>query len=774
MLILMIMIKQFWTTLSRYKLASILNISGLSVSFAVLVLVMIQVVTEFSAGRDDPKHENIYRIENKSGKEGDKWHLRMPFKIYEKIEAEIPQVERFAMFTLASSVVAVGDSKYYDVPTIYQGNDLSKVIDYHMIEGTASSSLDDNCAIINESNAIRMFGSALESIGQQIDVSGTKLVVTGVYKDFGKNSMSPNGVVMFGKYGVCSAYFLFKDGADINQITLDVNRYIKESEFADYGGDIKFVALSDTYFDNKFATGDFYRQGNLTITLLLIFVALLIMFIAIINFVNFSMALAPARMRSLNIKGVLGSSKRELQKVIVFEAMMFSVVSFLLSLVWVDLISGTQVANLFKVTELSVDSNIGIVALTGVLALLIGVVSGIYPAIYCTKFTPAIVIKGSFGRSQKGQALRSVLISSQMIISIVLIIVSLFIHLQNRYLTDKNLGYDSENVIVVRGVWDRNAKLMADKIKTLAMINSSASFDGQFGQRKKEADHKIFVGSDTLMLHRYDVDQNFIDLMKIPIVEGRGLLERDRVDSVFNGEYKSPIEIVVSKSAFKALGSSLDSIVRSNDRLYKVVGVTDDVIAHSLYTSGDMTMFVKSDYMTSVVVKVDAKYSEGVLRTIKKIALEVQPYAYTDVEFFSTKIVSLYDKERSLSLLVTIFSLVAVVISLMGILGLVEFDTRYRRREIALRKVYGAALESILIAFNRKFVVLVIVAFLISAPIAWYLVDQWLESFAYRTPIYVWVFLVALIIVQFITISTVTIQSWRAAMDNPIESLKTE
>lgn len=764
------MIGQFRSMLGRYKLAGILNIIGLSVSFAAFVLIMIQVWTEFSSGTDDPKHGNIYRIETKH-QSSDEWSLRMPFKIYEKLAEVTPQISEFAIFTLAHSDVKVGDTQYFGVPTIYQGNDLSKVIDYHMIEGVASSSLPKGCVIINQSNAQRMFGNE-SAIGKQIYVGMDDCVVTGVYRDFPANSMSPNGVVIFEKYGMCSAYFLFKEGVDIKQIADSFNKQYMSGEF-EGSGEIKFVALADTYFDNQYVSGDFYKQGNMTSTLLLLSIALLIIVVAIINFINFSTALAPVRMRSLNVRGVLGSTKRELRGAIIYEALIFSVVSFFVALLWVVIVNDTSIVKLFKTSDFSLESNFLVILCVGLLSVVIGVLAGIYPALYCTQFSPALVLKGSFGRSLKGQALRNALVCVQFVISTVLIIGALFIHLQNSYLLNKNLGYDSENVIVVRGVWDRNADLMAQKIKNLAMIKSSASFDGQFGQKMGEANEMILVGSDTVMLHNYFVDHNFLDLMNIPIIQGRGLTADDPKENMF-GDGTETLNIVVNKSAFRALSASLDSIVKSPKRSYKIVGVTDDVIGHSLYTSGDLMLFTKSEYITSVVAKVDAAQGENALREIRKVAQEVQPYSYTDIEFFDTKIASQYEKERDLSMLITLFSLLAIVISLMGVFGLVVFDTTYRRKEIALRKVHGATVDSILVMFNRKFVTLVVVCFLISSPMAWYGVNEWLKNFAYRTPIYVWVFGVALLIILFITILTVTVQSWRAASENPIKSLSAE
>ncbi|MEG1634895.1 MAG: FtsX-like permease family protein, partial [Rikenellaceae bacterium] len=756
-------------TVCRYKLASALNFIGLSFAFALFVLIMIQVSTEFSSGTDDPKHKNIYRIEAKS-KMANKWHLRMSRFIYEKLSATTPQIKESVRFTLSTSMVKVGDTHYYDIPTIYQGSDISKVIDYDMLEGVASSAMQKGCVLINKSNADRMFGGK-SAMDKQIGIGPQMCVVKGVYRDFPSNSMTPNGVVMFNDYGMCSAYFLFAPNTDVEKVADDFNKKYIATEFKD-DSDIKFVALADTYFDNQYATGDFLRQGDRSATLILLSIALLIMLIAIINFVNFSTSLAPMRINALNIRSVLGSTRKELRLGIIYEALMFSMISFMVALLWVHIINDTSLVGLFKTSDLTIGTNIKVVVFTGVLAMIIGTLSGVYPAYYCTRFAPALVLKGTFGFVGKGKALRTTLLSVQFVISIALIIGALFIHLQNSYLQNKDLGYNTENVIVVNGVWDRNGKLMGEKIKQLAMINSSASFDGNFG-KAGAARNNIIVGSDTIDVHNYRIDENFLSLMNIPVIQGRSFVSSDQ-EKMMDDNSNKIINVIVNKSALRILNTSVDSLIKNQYQTYRVIGVTDDIIGNSLYNLSGAILFINSDYVNNVVVKVNAAESANAMREIKKVAQQVQSYAYTDVRFFDQVRAALYQKEIDLSLLITGFSLLAIVLSLMGVFGLVVFETSYRRKEIGLRKINGATIESVLVMFNRRFVWLVVICFLIAVPFAWYGVDQWLKGFAYHTPIYLWVFVLAFFIVLLITVITVTVQSWRTAIENPIESIKTE
>lgn len=756
------------TTLRRFKAASLLNIVGLSVSFAAFILIMIQVWTEFNAGTDDPRHGNIYRLEVKIPS-SDKWYISIGTHVCQKFAEVMPQVKECALYTVESYNVIVGDTKYTDIPITYIGNDISKVMQYRMVEGLFDSALAPDCALIDHSTAKRLFADR-PAMGQSVTIIDKKYVITGVYRDFPSNSMYVNGVVVQKSYGRCNAYFLLMDGADTEAMVEQFKKEYSGTEFIGKGDDCRLVALADTYFENQFVRSEYLKAGNRTTTLILLSIALLIIMIAVINFVNFSTSLAPMRIRSLNIREVFGSSRRVLRVGIVNEAFLFSLISYLIAIVLVMISSDTPLRNLFKASDLTIGSNLTVIICTGVFAIFIGAAAGVYPAFYCTRFKPAMVLKGSFGLSTSGRTLRTLLLSVQFVISIILITVSLFVHLQNSYLLNKNLGYDSEDVIVVRGVWDRNGKVAPERIKGLSAVKSSATFDGHFGQQHRSS--KMVAGQDTVDVFRYEVEDGFLELMNIPIIQGRSLTPSDKALKIWDNDDGSEINILVTKSALKALNTAVDSVIRAPRGAYRVVGVTDDIIGNSLYAGSGVSIFLKSDYMNALVVRTDVADSGELIKQIRAIMDEIQPYGESEVDFFDTRVAALYQKERDVATLITIFSLLAIVISLMGVFGLVLFETQYRRKEIGLRKIHGASVNSVLMMFNDRFIRLVIVCFVVSAPISYYAVNEWLSSFPNRTPIYWWVFVVALMIVLSITTLTVSIQSRRAATENPVKSIK--
>lgn len=764
------MLRNFYNTLRHFRMASALNIIGLSIAFASFTIIAIQVWNEFTAGMDEPKHKSIYRLETQVGT-SDKWSTAMYRGIYERLAQSTPQIKASALFSMQSDqTIKVDEIQYTDIPVIFAITDISKVIEYTMIEGVFASTLEPNCVLINQSNAQRLFGDS-SAMGRSLSVGTAECVVAGVYKDFAINSMSPNGIVISGDFRVCQAYFLFTDGTDVESIIAEFNTKYMATEFKD-NGVLKAVALADTYFDNQYLSGASLKQGNRTTTMVLLSIAILIMVIALINFINFATALAPVRIRALNIRGVFGSTRTNLRMGMIVETLLFSFVSFIVALLWVAILKDSSLAWLLKTNDISIGTNWMVVAGVGFVALIIGLLAGIYPAYYCTRFTPALALRGRFISTNSKGGLRSSLIGIQLVISIVLIISSLFIHLQNRYIINKNLGYDGRNVIVVRGVWDRNADLVAQRVSGLSMVRSTARFDGSFGQGSGKSNVNICVGPDTVGLSSYWVEDGFLELMNVPIIQGRSLLPSDKSEELFVNNPEEIFNVVINKSALRELGTAVDSIIRGPGKTFRVVGVTDDIIGHSLYATSDLTLFVKSNYMNSVVARVDESNSAAVIEQIRTIVKEIQPYGAAEVDMYNTRVAALYQKEQNLAILITLFSLLAIFISLVGLFGLVLIETEARRREIGLRKINGATTRLILVMFNRKYIAIVSVCFIVAAPIAYYAVVEWLSSFPYRTGIEWWVFALALAIVSLVTMMTVTVQAWRTATENPIEALR--
>ncbi|MEG1935241.1 MAG: FtsX-like permease family protein, partial [Rikenellaceae bacterium] len=239
-----------------------------------------------------------------------------------------------------------------------------------------------------------------------------------------------------------------------------------------------------------------------------------------------------------------------------------------------------------------------------------------------------------------------------------------------------------------------------------------------------------------------------------------------------SGEMDALPTVVLNESALRAFHSSVDSVIVSSGSSFHVIGVVPDVITTSMHSAVEPIMYAKDSNCKELVVKVEGKSANDAIAGIRNIVKEIEPSEYWSVKFYDKYLAEMYVNERDLSMLITLFSFLAIIISLMGVFGLVAFETQRRCREISLRRINGASVAEVVVMFNRRFALLVAISFVVAAPLAYYAVEQWLSGFAYRTPIYVWVFAVALLIVFVITFLTVTIKSLNAAVENPIETLK--
>jgi putative ABC transport system permease protein len=392
----------------------------------------------------------------------------------------------------------------------------------------------------------------------------------------------------------------------------------------------------------------------------------------------------------------------------------------------------------------------------------------LYPSYYVTSFPPALALKGNFGLSPTGRRLRNGLISLQFFAAFVLIIGAAFMYLQNYYMQHAPVGYDRDELIVAT----TSPKMRnSNEAVTNQLKNFSGIADVTYGQfLLSTSDMYMSWGREyndkAIQFHCIPVETNFLDVLGIKVGEGRGFREGDKQNKygvyIFNETAKATYDM--------QLNSAIDSA--------EIIGFMPDVKFQTLRTAVEpMAFYVPGQqgwgYSQFVYIKVKAGADlrsayEHVESTLKEFDSE---YPF-NVRFYDAILDAVYRQETNLGMLITIFSLIAVLISIVGVFGLVVFDSEYRRKEISLRKVFGSTSAEILMLFGKGYILILSICFVVASPIAWYAVSRWLENFAYRTPMYWWVYACAFIAVLMLTIATVTVQNWRAANANPIDSIK--
>jgi len=765
-------------------MATLLNILGLSVAFAAFIVILMQLDYDYNFDRMHENSDRIYRVEIVHNR-GAQVVVSRPLS--DRFIKSSPHIlagtivnpwHGKAFFTIEKN----GLRNNYEERVLLVYPEYTDVFKFDMIEGTERVLEDPEKILIPQSMAKKFYGNAT-AIGETIKNNETNYTIGGVYRDFPSNSIVLNAIYRpFPKdentqnWGN-NNYELYVRVDSPENSALLVENFKKNFDVSALGSEnawvkeinLRMTLLTDVHFTTDTQYDRAPKSTRQTL-LVLLSIAIIIVIIAGINFTNFSTALAPMRIKSINTQKVLGGEESVIRFSLISEALCTAVFAFILALGFVYILQFTYFISLIN-ADITLASHPLIVLVTAFLAIITGIIAGLYPAYYMTSFSPALVLKGSFGLSPKGRKLRSVLISVQFIASFALIIGSFFMYLQNRYMQNTPLGFDKDQLIItnINGNINKNRETFANQVKSFSGIADItfaeqllSSQDQYMGWGRKYRDGDI-------SFQCLPVDPSFMKVMGIEVIEGRHFREEDKNSQngvlIFNQKARDQYDLT--------LGDKIENI--------EIIGVMPDVkfasfrmevIPMAFFVWGTENWGSQPNFAyIKVNAGSDLRGAMEHVRTSLKTFDSEYPY---DVRFFDEVLNRVYEKERNLTSLITLFSLIAIFISIVGVFGLVVFDSEYKKKEIGLRKVLGSTTQQILILFNKLYVRILCICFILSAPVAWYAVDKWLENFAYKTPMYWWVYPTAFFIVFIITICTVTFQNWRAANENPVNSIKNE
>ncbi|MDR0757027.1 MAG: ABC transporter permease [Tannerella sp.] len=778
-------VKNLFSVLRRYKFATVLNVLGLSTAFATFMVIMSQVHYERTFDRCHPKAERIYRVDMNT-QEWSNIHARA---FVDAVIASSSHIEEGTILTpmnywMDGQYIIAGDSMHKQgfresFVTCYPS--ITRIFGFSFTEGDADCLRDPGKVIIPQSMARRFFGDepatgkAIHSNDAIFTREERDFTVGGVYRDFPGNTQIDNviytaiGSTMQGNWNAKNfiCYLLLDSREAAAEFEEEFNRTFDFSALGNVEAKpaIRLLPVTSLYYEESF------KSGSETALRILSFIALLIVIVAAINFTNFSIALAPVRMKSLNMRRILGGTAGSLRRSLLGEALTIAAGSWLFALVIVELLGHYKLLPFIE-ADVSPLHNIAFTLITGGVALATGLVAGLYPAWYMTSFRPVMTVKGNFASSPSGRILRTGLTGFQYVISIGLIIAALFIQLQNRYMRGFDQGFDKEHIAVVsinNSIYRNSRDVYIDRLKEYAGIEDVAfskqklgASDGYTFYTPKYIDREFYC-------YMLEVSANFLQVMGIPVLEGRDFFPSDetaehRLAFIPNKTLQDEVQMEPGGAIELWAGGS-------------VVGIAGDVKFTSLRQASDPILFTVNSGVPLTVSYI--RLAAGVdvfdaVSHIRRSVAAIDPTFPVEVEFYDQIFDRLYRKEESLNRSITMLGLLAVIISVTGVFGLVLFETQYRRKEIGIRKVFGSTTREILALFNRKYFRIVCVCFVLAAPVAYWGVARWLENFAFKTPLYWWVFAAAFMIVTALTLITVTVQNWRAASVNPVESVKSE
>ena len=524
----------------------------------------------------------------------------------------------------------------------------------------------------------------------------------------------------------------------------------------------RLVRVDKMYYTEFHDSGNF-QTGKKSTPIILSSIALIIVLIAFINLINFFFALVPIRMRSVNVCKVFGASQRSLRWNFLFEAIGFVLLSMALTLCVIIAIKDSFIME-FSICSLAIADNIPVFMMIVALMVLLAFGAALYPAFYITRFNASLGVKNGFAQSAIGRKLRAVMVGLQFTVAMVLIIITAVFYLQYRYMTTYDLGFDRENVVTFSS-WDlgtRSETVIERLMQHPDAENVTASQMNllrciqRWGRVYQERDYSMRANG---------VRWNFLDFFGFDVLEGSG----------FTPSSGRTNEIVMTQQMHRDVGIPLDY----EENAMRYVGIIKNIRLTSVSQPDEYHVFYCAsgeDRMSHFYIRLRAGADfKGFADYVKSISEELAPAAdEPELHYLEEWVESLYEQTKKDMVLIGLFAILAIVIALMGVFGIVMFETQYRRSEIAVRKVYGGTTMQMVSMLNSRYVGIVLICFIIAAPVSWMFSSRWLEQFANRIATPYWIYIVALVLVLAITVALVTVRSWKAANTDPAEALKTE
>lgn len=793
-------LRNLFYTLRRFRMASNLNLLGLSVAFTAFILIMMKVGYERSFDTCYPEADRVTMLAFDFN-EHDNAFMVLPRGLVDHVIEQTPGVECGSIYARSwfdvSFYLDPENPVYFKEEPYGIYKSFVQTVGMEFVAGSADGMDAPDGMLISESMAKKLFpegnavGSYLYRKGKSvlIDEDQVRFRICGVYKDFPENSQFAANplLVRMNDYqkGHWTSwnYFAFlrlKPGVTPEEVNRQIaqsgtNERMKKSsglELTTY-----VIPVAELYYN--LPENDFIKTGNRQHLYLLITLAFLIILIASVNLINFSTALTPMRIRSINTQKVLGSSVNALRIGLVGESVCIVFLSWLLGLLLVWGLNRTGYLNFLDFTP-SLAVYWKPVLVSGLLALLVGVLAGLYPAYYMTSFPPALMLKGNYALSGKGKQLRTLLISLQYIVSFILIVASSFIYLQNRYMRQHELGVDRDRLVMAYlpniPIDDSMYRSFEQQLKSYPDIEEVAYAGIDLGGRNVYSTYQLDYHDQEIDMFLIPVTPNFCRTMGMEVRDGRDFLPNDSIQS-------DRLNFIATCDAQEKLDIPVGEVFNFESWNTKavIVGYVNNLRLTSLRNEGQPSfVFVANPVydgrqLPYAYIRVKAGSDMDMALAHIRESIEENFTGYpVDIRFFDQVYASLYQKETGQQYMVTLLSLLAILISLVGVFGLVIFEAEHRSKEIGLRKVYGATISQILWMFNRSYLRLVVLCSAVAAPLAWYAVHEWLESFPYRIAITPWAFLAAFLIIVLMTSVVITLQSYRTAARNPIDRIKSE
>jgi len=779
----------------RHKIFSFINIMGLAVGMTACFLIFLYVRFELSYDSFHTKGDRAYRITADIKTPTEVINADRPaWAVPPNIKEEFPEVESFVRIARDEILVKRGDIKFQETNAAWVDSAFFHVFDFKLIKGNSQTALRHPFSIVFSESAAKKYFGKENPMGQTIMITGESFpaTVTGIMQDLPENSQIKADMLLsmttrtqkldsaadkqWGSYWP-RAFILLKPGANSASLQKKFPAFLEKRN----GTEMKKSQMVPTLFLEPikdvylYSTRDGQKKGNITNVYIFSIVAFFILLIACFNFINLTTARSAERAKEVGIRKVAGALKTQLSQQFIGESIILCLIAFILTflLSWLLLPLFNQLAG--KTVSSGIFENIPYLVVMLFAAIGIGLLAGIYPALVLSSFKPVVVLEGKFATGSRGIFLRKALVVAQFTISIGLIIATIIVYNQMSYMRNRDLGFNKDQMMVMDTYGDKGKDAFKEALMGLPNVKSVAMSSSVPGSGNSGAYSEIENTKGDLQIANLDlyfVDFDYINQFKIKMVAGRA----------FSGDYKTDTTqaMVLNEAAVKMFGYSspqqaIGKRFKQWGREGKIIGVMKDFHFRSLQQPiKPLSMRIEPEGNSLVSVKLTGTNLPATISAIEskwKTFIPSRPFSYT---FLDETFDEQYRSEERFGKLFLNFAILAIFISCLGLLGLASYSTIQRTKEIGIRKVLGASTTNIVNLLSKDFLGLIAISAVIAFPVAWFAMYKWLQDFAYRTGLSWWVFALAGILATLIALFTISFQAIKAAIANPVKSLRTE
>jgi putative ABC transport system permease protein len=819
---LSIYIKSAWRNLLKYKFFSFISVAGLAIGLCACILILQYVNAELGVDRFHTKLDNLFRVVNDRYQQGSLvQHSTMTYSgIGRAMKQEIPEVEAYCRVTpYRVEVISWLDKKIADQRVIAVDASFLSMFTYTLLAGDQKSALQQpNSVIVSEKMARDQLGvkEPQSLLGQMLvfDTDTLPYKITGICKDAPGNSQLHFDLLM-------SYISLYSKNGNNQQAIADNDftqpffwQYIQLKKGADHKAvERKFAALNTKYFSKDAASGIrevFYLQplkkaylysdfeyeigktGNYRIVWSLLVIALFILLLAWMNYINLSTARSLERAKEVGVRKVIGASRLQLIKQFLTETLLVNIVAIIIALFLTGLLQNAF--NRLVNRELSIGrlfskqtADTGITILFVLFSAAGIFLSGFYPAFVLSAYKPLKVLKGKFARSVSGAFLRKSMVTAQFAISILLIIGSFVVYRQLRFMTGQSLGYNMDQMIILRKpvlsnpgtAFMTQADGFINTVQQLAHVKGAAvsgRIPGEELGKINNVNRTDIAMNSQVTMTNMGVDTRFIDLYQMKLLAGRNFSPLD-----YNNDPAKVHTLIINETALRQLAfrspqEAVGKSIMAFNRTWDIIGVVADFHQKSLKSGIEPVLLlpILQGPYSRFSVKVDPQQLPATVEAIQKAYASYFPGNVFDYYFLDEKFNRQYSNDYLFGKVFGLFAALAILIACLGLSGLSLLTTSQRTKEIGMRKVLGASVTSVILLLSKDFIKLVLLAIIIASPVAWYIMHLWLQDFAYRVNISWWIFASAGLLSLIIALLVIGSQTVRSAIANPANSLRTE